>query len=472
MNRESAEAPSYGGICPREVSMFQKLCFSFVGVAIIASQGFAADLELRVKAMEDMLKMQQKTIEEQQKVIGELKEELQAVKKQETAVGAEKIQETVMGAGGSKTSGVTGLFGGAWMTNPYISLVLNTNYYSSRINERELPNRGIPGYSEVGFDQKKGSNISEGERFVFAPVDPNFNLYANIPFTDNQASLEEAYFLTTSLPEGLQVKGGKFKSNFSRFNAQHPHAWDFADAPLSYRAFLGGEGLIEKGAQLTYLPNLPFYTLLGFEVLQGENEVMFNQNATGGPHAFTGYLKQSLDVGDYSTLLFGPYVIGGQTRTSTIADGTFFMGNSVLYGFETVYKWKPSKQRSLLVQGEYMLRNQNGTLQDLTTSTGSRLTRSQDGAYVQALYQMDRWRFGARYDRLGILRDNVQLAGIGLGLGPNPWRLTGAVELNLSEFSRLRLQYNYDRSGRDGQTNNEVYLQLILGVGAHAAHAF
>ena len=195
-------------------------------------------------------------------------------------------------------------------------------------------------------------------------MDPYFNLYANIPFTEDGAELEEAYFVTTALPEGFQVKGGKFKSNISRLNAQHPHAWDFVDAPLAYRAFMGNEGIIEKGVQFTYLPKLPFYTQVGVEVLQGENEIMFNQNATGGPHAFSGFVKSSFDIGDNASVLFGPYVIGGQTRTATVANDTFFRGNSTIYGFETVYKWKPSTHRSLILQGEYMLRNQAGVSED------------------------------------------------------------------------------------------------------------
>ncbi|HEY3277267.1 MAG TPA: hypothetical protein VGJ94_11645 [Syntrophorhabdaceae bacterium] len=438
-------------------------------VCLACSGSFASDIESRVKAMEDILKKQQQMIDAQQKVIEQLKGELEATaKKQETLTVAEKPASP---GTGPKPSGASALFGGSFMTNPYISFILDTNFYSSSINERELANRGIPGYSNLGFEQKKGFNLTAGELFLFAPVDPYFNLYATIPFTENGASIEEAFFLTTDLPQGFQVKGGKFKSNFSRLNAQHPHTWDFADLPLAYRAFLGGEGLIEKGAQLTYLPGLPFYTILGMEVLQGENEVIFNKNATGGPHGFTGFVKQSIDVGDYSTLLFGPYAMGGQTRTTTVANGAFFRGNSQLYGFEAVYKWKPSKYKSLIIQGEYMVRKQDGTLSN-ALGAASGLTRAQDGAYVQALYQVDRWRFGARYDRLSIFNSEYDLGGVDRQFGPAPWRATGAVELNLSEFSRLRLQYNYDRSGGDGKTNNEVYLQLILGIGAHSAHAF
>jgi hypothetical protein len=46
------------------------------------------------------------------------------------------------------------------------------------------------------------------------------------------------------------------------------------------------------------------------------------------------------------------------------------------------------------------------------------------------------------------------------------------LEYNPTEFSRIRLQYNHDRSDGTGTTNNEVMLQFILGIGAHAAHTF
>jgi hypothetical protein len=460
--------------------MIARIAFIALLLAIQASTCFAADdIESRLNVLEETLKRQQKIIQEQQQLIGQLKDELSGLRKQTPTKGEELTAQKPAQSGTTDlTSKVSGLFGGSFMTNPYISFTLNSFFYSSSTDERKLSTRGIPGYSNLGFEQKKGFNISEGELFLFAPVDPYFNLYANIPFTDEGVELEEAYFVTSSLPAGLQVKGGKFKSNFSRFNAQHPHAWDFADAPLAYRAFLGGEGLIEKGAQLTYLPPLPFYTLLGVEVLQGENEVTFNSNGTGGPHAFAGFVKTSFDFGSSSSLLVGPYIVSGQTRTETVADGTFFRGNSTLYGFEGVYKWKPSRDRSVIVQGEYLWRHQAGSLENTDLESTDRLTRSQDGMYVQSLYQMGRWRVGARYDRLSLFTDTYRLASMDQSF-KNPWRLTGALEFNPSEFSRIRLQYNYDRSGytstglsTGGRTNQEVYLQLILGIGAHAAHAY
>jgi hypothetical protein len=85
---------------------------------------------------------------------------------------------------------------------------------------------------------------------------------------------------------------------------------------------------------------------------------------------------------------------------------------------------------------------------------------------------MDRWRIGARYDILGIFKDDYILSGTNQDLGPKPWRASGMLEFNPTEFSRIRLQYNYDKSARNGIANQEWFLQFIMGIGAHAAHPF
>jgi hypothetical protein len=44
-------------------------------------------------------------------------------------------------------------------------------------------------------------------------------------------------------------------------------------------------------------------------------------------------------------------------------------------------------------------------------------------------------------------------------------------DFNPSEFSRLRLQFASDKS-RLGATDNQVFLQYIMSLGAHGAHNF
>lgn len=366
-----------------------------------------------------------------------------------------------------------GFFGGSSLTNPNISLVLNTFGYSSNLDEEELQGRGIPGFTTSGLEQRRGFNLAEAELVIFAPVDPYFNLYATMPVSEEGAELEEAYVITTALPEGFQLKGGKFKSNFSRLDSQHPHAWDFADISLPYRAFLGEEGLGgETGLQLTWLPALPIYLQFGAEVLQGNNELLFGEEAASGPHAYTFFLKGSFEPTGNSTLHAGPYVLVGQTRTSAVVEGSELDGESVLYGFEAVWKWQPAPRRGLALQAEYLYLKQDGDLTDQESSAVAALERRQDGLYVQALVRFDRWRVGARYDVLEPFADTFEVDGEPQNLGGTPWRATASLEFNPSEFTRIRLQYTNDHSARDGQSNNEWFLQFIFGIGAHAGHAF
>jgi hypothetical protein len=358
--------------------------------------------------------------------------------------------------------------------NPAISLILDTFYYHSSLSKDELASRSTPGF--IGPQEpayKEGFNLRAAELWFFAPVDPYFNLYATLPATENGIEVEEAYFVTTSLPTGLQVKGGKFKSGFGRFNAFHPHAWDFVDAPLAYKLFFGGqgEGLIEKGAQLTYLPTLPIYTIFGVEVLQGDNATLFGPDAQSGPHAYTGFAKASLDFGTSHSILFGGSVGGGKTKTTSYAPSTILTGDTVLYGLEFTYKWKPSRWRSFVLTSEYLYRHQTGDLTNTVALTTDSLNRDQDGLYVQALYQINRWRIGGRFDRMAIFKDEVVQAGKEMSFSGQPYRLTGAIEFNPTEFSRIRLQYNYDKSDPQKE-NQEIFLQIILAIGTHGAHAY
>ncbi|MGA2531468.1 MAG: prefoldin domain-containing protein [Candidatus Aminicenantales bacterium] len=427
-----------------------KVLLSVFVISVTFSIGAGAQtLDDRLRTLEEAQKKLEQTIQEQKKLIQELKAEIS--RRQSPATQ-------------QKTPG---------LLNPAIGMTVDADAYHSNLSEANLEEVNIPGYlSGVEREFIKGFNLREAEMNLYAPVDPYFNLYTTIPITEKGVELEEAYFVTTSLPAGLQLKGGKFRSSFGRLNAFHPHAWDFVDAPLAYRAFLGEEGLNEAGLQLTYLPRLPVFAVVGIEALQGQNPVLFRSDAGWGIHAFSAFAKASLDFASDHTLLFGASVTGGRTETGTVIPETQFDGRSTLYDVELTYKWKPSKQKSLTIQTEYLFRHQSGDIVEAAGAVLDPLRRSQDGWYIQAVRQWGRWRVGSRFDVLGILRDGYSLSGLGIDFGKHPFRLTAALEFNPTEFSRLRLQYNYDRSARSNKVNNEILIQALFTIGAHAAHPF
>lgn len=440
-------------------------------VTLSPLSAMADPVEIRLKKLEEAVLHQAEIIDRQQKTIEEMKLMLENGKTADVRTSADSSTKN------------SGFFGGSLMNNPYISLILDAKAQVSNLKNSALEGRGIPGYTSEGSGLRNGFNVDAAELLIFAPVDPYFNLYTNIPINGDGAVLEEAYFVTTSLPQGFQIKGGRFKSNASRLNSQHPHAWDFAELPLAYRSFLGPEALGgENGVQLTWMPSLPVYTLLGVEALQGANPLLFGDDGNWGPHAFSAFARLSFDTGEESTLYLSPWAMFGKTRTSAVlaADETTgnsfdLRGDSRLYGLEAVWKWN-SGPHKLSLQGEYLYLDQRGDLGE--TDPGGAvvniepLKRHQDGAYLQAAYHFNRFGVGARYDRMEIFADTFERAGAKQSFGGKPWRISAMTEYNFTEFSRIRAQFNHDRSDRDNRVNNEGILQLTFTIGAHGAHPF
>ena len=175
---------------------------------------------------------------------------------------------------------------------PDISLIVDGSYVNRNMSNDEVAHLEIPGVahgligshshggtSHATYNASEGFNLNYAEMALSSTVDPYFTLDGVLHISENGIEIEEAYFTSTALPYGFRLKGGKFLSDFGRINAVHHHAWDFADMPLVYQAFLGDHGIDEIGMQLQYLMPTPFYWMIGGEVLQGANEGMCGNKA-------------------------------------------------------------------------------------------------------------------------------------------------------------------------------------------------
>ena len=125
-----------------------------------------------------------------------------------------------------------------------------------------------------------------------------------------------------------------------------------------------------------------------------------------------------------------------------------------------------------------MRRKESGTLAAGELADGFASTQS--GWYLQGVYQfMPNWRVGLRHDRLSSGSPSIGLVENGtLGMdafpalaGYNPKRSSVMLDWSPSEFSRLRLQFARDEA-RPGAADNQVFLQYIMSLGAHAGHTF
>ncbi|MBC7473169.1 MAG: hypothetical protein H7263_02670 [Candidatus Sericytochromatia bacterium] len=368
---------------------------------------------------------------------------------------------------------------------PDISLILDSSYAYRNITNNAFDGLITPSFrGKAGFPTN-GFNLNYAELSLASTIDTYFDLMAVLPFSTSGVAIEEAFINSRSLPFNFQLKAGKFRSSFGRLNSQHEHSWDFTDAPLVYSAFFGGEQLNEKGVQINWLAPTDTYLLLGVEGLQGENEASFGTKGfevgknkfeeVNKPNLLVAFAKTSVDI-ENLTILGGLTFAGGGKRISESNDDktkiTDFDGSSKIYAGDLTFKYFFDSYRYLSLQSEYMYRSLNGI--NYSTKDNLSSDSEQSGLYSQLIWRFDQlWRTGVRFDMLN--KNDIYENTVNINSPNNLMRYSAMLEYNPTEFSRIRLQYNHDRS-KYADTNlqpvNEIFLQLNMAIGSHAAHAF
>lgn len=350
--------------------------------------------------------------------------------------------------------------------NPGIAVVLNGTYAAF---ENEPDAAAIPGFQlgeEAGLDSR-GFSLGESEIALNANID--HRLYGNLIFAltdDGEIEVEEAYIQTTSLPGGFTLRGGKFYSGVGYLNEKHNHAWEFIDAPLPYRVFLGNQ-LGDAGVQVRWIAPTDFFLEAGGEALRGDS-LPAGGAANKGAGAYSAFIQTGGDIGFSSSWLAKLSYLHSEADELDI-DGDIFNGDDETAIASLVYKWAPdgnSTVRNLILNGEFFFNNHSGEF------NGTPIDLDRTGWYAQGVYQFRKgWRFGVRYARLSSDRVPVPLIGSALDdRGRSPDAISTMLEFDTSEFSRFRLMYTYDDT--DLASNNELLLRYTVTYGPHGAHRF
>jgi hypothetical protein len=472
-----------------------------------------------------------KTLEEHKRIIDDLNRRLQQVQAEQakatSSVATAVTPAPPPGSAPWRPTDPIRLFGDrrAYMNISFDGLFAAGSSTASDIEELQ------PG----GHDPKqRGFTVQNLETTFEGMVDPYFRGQANIVFqvdTEGESLLEaeEAYLETMSLPGNLQVKAGQYFTEFGRLNPTHPHAWAFVDQPLVNGRFLGPDGLRNPGARLSWLIPTPFYSELSLSAQNSHGETATSFRSAGGhahgaeeegeevPFAFrhadndrglvhvddllfTPRYAMSFDLTESQTILlgasaaFGPNSRGGEGAGDT---------DTQIYGVDLTWKWKSTSHTAgfpfVAWQTEAMLRRYDvgafdwdedgdgmtsaGEVQDDLTGDPAVLpgeTLTDYGFYTQLLYGFKRgWVAGLRFDyvtgdRADYERRSLSFDGEVLGRDPERaqrWRISPNLTWYPTEFSKLRLQYNYDDRRGIGR-DHSVWLQFEFLLGSHGAHKF
>jgi hypothetical protein len=338
--------------------------------------------------------------------------------------------------------------------------------------------------------------------------------------------LEEAWAETVSLPAGFQLRAGQMITDFGRQNPTHPHAWAFVDSPLVLARFLGPDGLRNPGARLSWLAPTPFFSELTLSVQDSHGGTAWSFRNSGDSHdhgsddeelpfayrhpdndrgvrhvqdlLFTPRYAVSFDLSDTQTILAGVSGAFGPNSSGATGDTT-----TQIYGTDLTWKWKSASHHGgfpfVTFQTEALLSRYEagafdwdedgngladpGEVVDAATGRPAFLneeTLTSYGFYSQVLYGFKKgWVAGLRFDyvhgrtgdyeRRSLLLDGELLGGD--PLRAERWRISPNLTWYPSEFSKIRLQYNYDDRELFGE-DHSIWLQFEYILGAHAAHQF
>jgi hypothetical protein len=371
-------------------------------------------------------------------------------------------------------------------------------------NPRLLPDISAVG-DFVADLSPKGSTQEDGTRFgvrevelaVQAVVDPYFRGDVFLGISDLEGiAIEQAYLTTTSLPNQLEVRLGRFLMPFGKQNTTHRHDLHTIEFPYVIQRFLGAEGLKGTGVygsrvfspfgfyqevQVSAVDRLgePAEDLvteepvnkslggLGFSArVRNYVDLSESQNVELSFSGMTGKRAQPLDAA-YATLFTG--INAAAARQSTL-------------GADLTYRWRPLQQglyQSFILQGELMrqLNARDPVVPQATTAdclavlgtpcpTAAQAyagpTRDYTGAYLFARLQTGQRSFiGTRYDWV----QDEENAGRTLNAG------SVYLEWFPSEFSKLVAGYEAVKP-QDGTLLHRVLLQAAFALGPHKPHPF
>jgi hypothetical protein len=494
------------------------LCLS---ASMLQAQETKNEVEELKKQLKEATETFQKAMEQHRQIIESLNKKIEAMQQNLAAITNEQQKPTpLVGSppGAVSTNALAAVPEAKWQpTDPirlaggaqnYINLSVDALMAAgwSTANDIEALQQGDHDPHQRGFTLQNLEAVFEGK------VDPYFRGQANVVLKidthgDTTIEAEEAYLETMSLPWNLQVKAGQFFTEFGRINPTHPHTWDFVDAPLVLSRFMGGDGLRNPGARLSWLAPTRFYSELFLTVQnsQGETAHSFRNDNDGDPFfgrpatqervksagdlLYAPRYAASFNLSDAQTLVAGASAAFGPNGTGSEAD-------TQIYGVDLFWKWKSPQQHGgfpfVSWQTEAMLRrfqagafngdvNGNGIVdtgdQDLNgdgiPDVLPRETLTDYGVYSQIAWGFRKgWVTALRGDY--VFPD--QHAAYESIVGSDPerasrWRISPNLTYYPSEFSKIRLQYNFDHRNGIGD-DHSVWMQFEFLLGAHAAHKF
>lgn len=285
-------------------------------------------------------------------------------------------------------------------------------------------------------------------------------------FTDEEGELdaewEEGFLKLQNLPLGFEIRGGRYFNRFGLQNNVHVHGWDYVDSNLITTRFLGDEGLLSEGGELSWRLPVDFTSVISASFGRvPADEHGEEEEEEEGLEGESALFDEAFTVRWLNR--FGPNDFHQHQIGLNFATGENLFGEDTnIYGADYVYTWRENGLepggRSLSVSTEFIYRD----IDFADEESGLSGNVNEFGAAVSAIYGFnDDWSLGARYDYVEGLGDGFHEAE---ERSRYSLALTRSFQLPNDMYGSTRLQYNLD-DVEDQELEHTVFFQINLSWG-------
>lgn len=298
----------------------------------------------------------------------------------------------------------------------------------------------------------------EAEIQLYAPIDHLFDGIASLAAHNEKGQyFFEIHQLTigsSKLISRTRFHLGQYFLGIGRLNRFHRHDWPFISAPKVQTSFFHKEGIRDSGIEFGYLFPTDLYLDLTVGVTNGWVYGHAHDEGTK-PHVPTHYAK----LATYADL----FSDGGMQMALNYLGRKDNNGERVtLVGFDLTAKWRRDKLLRFLLQSEIWYRIQ---------SPRSTPSERAVGLYVYPQIGLtETFYAGLRVDGFSVLSKRDASEN---WIGNYDYALVPTLSYKASEFSTVRMAYNFLDSFGQGQPSQHIFeVQAVFILGAHPSHDF
>jgi len=341
--------------------------------------------------------------------------------------------------------------------------------------------------------REQGLQLGHSDLTASGPLGPWLRGHVGAVLATHDGKLEkgfeEVYAETTALPAGLQLRAGRFASQIGQLNQQHPHADDFSERPLLYRAFFGGHWN-DDGLRLNLTLPTPIYWMVGAEAFRGRKLVDEIANRERKPGALTLVTKLGGDIGrSHSWQLGLSYLNNRREAAVELEDehheehedhedhdahehdehaghshAALFTGRKT-WMVDATWKWAPNGNNR-----EQQLRISFEAARTTGLNRYANAGQRHEANAIAAVWRFNpSWEVGARSDWLRVNQPHGDHFHKGL---LREHSLMLAWKPSHMQAVRLQLSRQRDAVEFEHPSKRSVFLQYVIAFGAHGAHAF